>query len=101
MKDVPLDDLTASASDASTKMCLDVIENNWSKETGGKPAQFDAAVRKQLHAEDLPKAEVDKLYMQAVTDREVKAVESRGPAKQDDPTAFQIIDAVKKLWHCE
>jgi hypothetical protein len=81
-----------NSKDTSSKLCMEIIEDRWTKQTGGTPTQFEDAIRKQLNATDVSREELNKLYEDAVKTREVTNHGSAGNG---------IFDNAIKAWNCK
>jgi hypothetical protein len=93
MKEIDTSAAQKTAEDSSSKLCLEVIENNWAKKTGGSATDFETAVKQQLHAENASHEQVAKMYDQALEKREI---ERHGEAE-----GKLVLEKAKEHWKCK
>lgn len=83
----------AESQDSSRKLCMEVIEGIWAKQTGGTEDQFERAIRKQLNAPDVSREDLNVRFEDAV---KAKDMQVKGAAAGAQAWA----DAVE-YWHCK
>jgi hypothetical protein len=93
MKEVSFGQADDKPNEAKTKLCLDVIEENFAAKTGRSKVEFDESVQTKVGGQNLSRELLNEKYMGLVSEEEKNR---HGAAAGEN-----LFEEVKAKWSCK